>query len=209
MPTRALNRRGDPSDPPPVTKRIPMLRAALALVCCSCVLACGPTSDEGGEARPGALRLARALLSSLLSEREEPPETGSLPPRTPPDPEPLVDRPEPEAEAARSCRVPYAGPVTIIPVRAADSLARAVAERREVLLVYETDDTAIWSDGRVMTTDMETLGEHLNAVGWAENPITIAGPATRPGASGRNPAWSSSTSFFEKSGKQKRRRRRG
>jgi hypothetical protein len=149
----------------------------------------------------------RAVLTGLLSNAVEAREEPGAAPRLPP---------EPGAEAAlalqteepQTCVVPYNGPVTIIQARTPSALARTVADRPRVPIVYETEDTAIWEDGRVVTTDVENLGTHLNAVGWASNPMQILGAGARPGGSTRNLGWASATSSFGNSKTTKKRRRR-
>jgi hypothetical protein len=112
-----------------------------------------------------------------------------------------------EPEVPETCEIPYSGPVTIIPVRNASALSRSVADRPRRELVYETEDTAIFEDGRVLTLNMENLGTHLNAVGWSANPIKIMGAGVRPGGSRRNTGWNSAENTGKRS--KKRRRRRG
>ena len=112
-----------------------------------------------------------------------------------------------EPEAPETCEIPYSGPVTVIPVRSAAALARSVADRPSRELVYETEDTAIFEGGRVLTLDMENLGTHLNAVGWSTNPIKIMGAGVRPGGSSRNLGWNSAENTQGKKRKKKRRRR--
>lgn len=190
---------------------MPTGRSLLPLLCCAASLACAPASEGDGNGKPGAFRIARAVLTNLLSNRVGTRDEGTPPPAAPRDPQPLLAAETPVADPPESCRVPYSGPVTIIPVRSSAAIARSLAERREVPVVYETDDTAIWRDGRVMTTDVENLGHHLDALGWAANPMTIAGAGIRPGGSNRNLGWNSSTSSFQESDgrKRKRTRRRG
>ncbi len=113
-----------------------------------------------------------------------------------------------EPEAPETCEIPYRGPVTIVRVRSPTALARSVADRPSRELVYETEDTAIFEDGRILTLNLENLGTHLNAVGWSTNPINIMGAGVRPGGSGRNTGWNSAENTGKKS-KKKRRRRRG
>ena len=74
-----------------------------------------------------------------------------------------------------SCEIPYRGLVTIIPVRSRNALRRAAADPTASVLVYSTKDTAIFDDGRVLTADVENVGEDLSAVGWAANQMRILG----------------------------------
>jgi hypothetical protein len=102
--------------------------------------------------------------------------------------------------------VPYSGPVTIVPVRTIGALERAMNDRGTIPVVYATEDTAIYQDGRVLTTKVEALGEHLNAVGWVENPMQILGAASGPPAGAAD--WRT-TRNGNGTRKQTRTRRRG
>jgi hypothetical protein len=202
-----------------------------AIVFLALATSCGsPESSENGEPKPGALRIVRAVMTSLLSNsieaREQDPAPASADAEAP-GPPPPASASAPVAESSaelgtelganaqvpQTCSVPYNGPVTIVHARSPGAFARSVDDRPRVRMVYETEDTAIWEDGRVLTTDVENLGTHLNAVGWASNPMQILGASARPGASGQNLGWDSATSSFTNSNKtkkrKKRRRRRG
>jgi hypothetical protein len=178
----------------------------LVPLCLAVVVSC--SSGDAGDGKPGALRVVKAVVTSLLSGSAE--TRHEIPAEEEP---PLAAEPALalDAQPPQTCTVPYAGPVTIVPVRTPAALQRGVAERRDVALVYETDDTAIWEDGRVLTLDVENLGSHLNAVGWATNPMRILGASTRPGSSGANLGWRTGQSSFQSSAraKPKKRRRRG
>ena len=183
---------------------------------------CGGSGDDA-EAKPGAARIVRAVLSSLLSNSvearksdeaglEEPPRGDASRAEAQDARDPRLAAGNDEGLGPERCVVPYNGPVTIIRASTPTAFARSVGGRRHVPLVYETEDTAIWQDGRVLTTDVENLGSHLNAVGWASNPMQIAGASARPGSSGQNLGWDSGTSSFKDSSqtkKRKKRRRRG
>lgn len=197
------------------------MRRTLASLLCAGVLALGcGGGDAGGEdadgaPQPSATRIAGAVLKSLLSNKVEARETD---PKSAPAPSPSSPPPSDfaaiPADAPETCTIPYSGTVTIIPVRTATSIHRATGDRGGVPVVYETDDTAIWEDGRVMTTNMENVGTHLNAVGWSSNPMQIAGTGQRPGSSRKNLGFGSAISSFERGNtssrkKLKRSRRRG
>ena len=187
-------------------------RRRRVLVVCLVVLILACSRDDAPGDRPGTFRVLKAVARGFLAnsveaskELEEGPLEGLATqlPQAPPL-GPLV------AEPPETCFVPYNGPVTIIPVRTPAALQRSIDDRRGVSIVYETDDTAIWEDGRVLTMDVENLGTHLNAVGWASNPMRILGASARPGGSVANLGWNSGqTSFKKKAGARKRKRRRG
>jgi hypothetical protein len=188
------------------------------LATCALALALGCSNGDPGEAKPGTFRVLKAIVTSFLSNSVDAQEAGQergedkgdrgLDAQRPaPGPPPTFASMEPEPP--KTCVVPYNGPVTIVPVRTSAVLARSVAERRDARLVYETDDTAIWEDGRVLTMNVEDLGTHLNAVGWASNPMQILGASTRPGSSSSNLGWGSGQTSFKNPVVKKRRRRRG
>lgn len=79
------------------------------------------------------------------------------------------------SEPAGACAIPYTGPVAIVLVRSGQAFANAASEHASVGIVYETDDTVIFEDGRVITTHLENVGEHLSLLGWAENSMQILG----------------------------------
>lgn len=198
-----------PADPSRVSSRTRKLSGnALGILVplwLAVVVSC--SSGDGSDGKPAALRVVKAVVTSLLSGSPETRQEIRAAEDPPPAAEPGLALHAPP----QTCTVPYAGPVTIVPVRTPAALQRGVSERRDVALVYETDDTAIWEDGRVLTLDVENLGSHLNAVGWATNPMRILGASTRPGSSGANFGWSSGQSSFQSSAaaKPKKRRRRG
>ncbi len=188
------------------------------MLCLALVAGCGADAERpgSGDPQPSTFQVLRAIAGKLLANsveaRPEADEEEGEEARTPERSKPrLAKAPPPpafEAEVPQTCEVPYNGPVTIIRAQTPTVLARAVSGKRRARLVYETDDTAIWDDGHVVTTDVENLGTHLNAVGWAANPMRIAGAGTRPGASTRNLGWGSGTSSFKNSNTTKRRKRR-
>jgi hypothetical protein len=183
--------------------------AGLALLACLPALLAGCSGDDAAEGKPGTLRIAKAVIARLLSDSSD---AGSSErtSRAAAEPEATVPLPVAEPEPPQTCVVPYSGPVTIIAASTPNVLRRSVAERRGVPLVYETDDTAIWQDGRVMTVDVENVGSHLNAVGWAANPIQLLGASARPGGSTANLGWDSGESqFASKTTKSRKTRRRG
>ena len=196
-------------------------RAALASLLCAGALALGcGGGDSGadsadGAPEPSATQIAAAVLKSLLSNKVEARETDAeAAPAPPPPAAPPPSDWAATADAPETCVIPYSGPVTIIPVRSATAINRATSNRGGVPVVYETEDTAIWEDGRVMTTNMENVGTHLNAVGWSSNPMQIAGTGQRPGGSRKNLGFGSAISSFERGNlssrkKLKRTRRRG
>jgi hypothetical protein len=169
-----------------------VLRVLLAAGLALSLPGCGSGGKrDSGEPEAGPLRVVEAMIKGFLSNKVDAKETKeSAPEREPAPPQPDAAS-FAETAPPETCVVPYSGPVTIIPVRSAMALARSVAERPRQQLVYETENTAIFGDGRVITTDVEDVGRHLNAVGWSANPIQILGASVVPGGSSQNLGWSS------------------
>ena len=117
---------------------------------------------------------------------------------------PVLD--PPGGEEPTGCEVAYSGPVTIVRVRTLAALEQAMADRRPIQIVYSTEDTAVYEDGRVLTSNVAAAGEHLNALGWAQNPMQILGAATGRRASATSYDWSSGS---KRTGRRTRRRRGG
>lgn len=171
---------------------------------------CGGSTDANGEAKPSGFQIAKAVLTSLLSNSVE---AEPAPAPVEPTVDPIATTEDlaalaSNADVPQTCVVPYNGPVTIIKASSLTAFARGVDDRPRARIVYETEDTAIWEDGRVLTTDVENVGTHLNAVGWASNPMQIMGAGARPGGSRQNLGWASSTSSFKNSNSTKKRKRR-
>ncbi len=199
----------------------PALAAAVGIALLGC--SPGPDSDASGQraaSEPGAAEILGVMVARFVNDREasrRAAEPGNEPTfenregQSPPAPNPLRAsatrapryQPTPEADGG-SCEVAYRGLVTIIPVRDRAALRRATAGQGSAKLVYSTGDTAIFDDGRVLTARVENVGDHLSAVGWAENPMRILGATSNAGATPANYAWRSGSGSSSK-----RTRRRG
>ena len=191
-----------------------MRRVVSTLACC---LFCGACSSPDPEEAGGAdvfgfvgFMLANALGATdgrgpadADSAAERVPEaTSALASATlPQDPAP------PTGEEPTSCEVAYSGPVTIVTVRTLGALARAMADRRPIPIVYSTEDTAAYEDGQVLTSNVEAVGDHLNALGWVQNPMRIAGAGTGVYASAVSYDRSRDSSSSKPKTRRKRRRR--
>ena len=89
------------------------------------------------------------------------------------------------AEAAGMCGAPT-GPVLVVLVESAPKVAPAAAGLSKTRVLVNTADTVIYADGRAITSDLGSISEHLNKLGWATRPIEIVGAGTstrRPPAS--------------------------
>ncbi|MEN8161838.1 MAG: hypothetical protein ABFS41_17340 [Myxococcota bacterium] len=86
-------------------------------------------------------------------------------------------------------------PVFLVVVGSKQQVAGAAHGLSRAPALVNESDTVIFADGRAVTSDLAAASRHLNALGWAERRIEIAGA----GASRRAPPASPS--------KSKRRRR--
>jgi hypothetical protein len=101
----------------------------------------------------------------------------------------------PALAAGGMCGAP-SEPVLLVLVERPQQVAGAAAGLSRAMPLVSESDTVIFADGRVVTSDLASASRHLNALGWAERRIEIAGA----GASTRPPPASAS---------QPKRRRRG
>lgn len=186
------------------------LRVA-TLACCILGSACSqPDSDESGGASLSGF-VGFLLANVVASEQSEPADADT---DGAPDVPPSFATQEPDLsvdEEPTSCKIPYNGPVTIVTVRTATALARAMADRGAIPIVYSTEDTAIYEDGRVMTSNVGAVGDHLSAVGWVQNPMQILGAGTSQRTQVASSQWrrNSNSSKPGTSRKSRKKRRRG
>ncbi len=182
--------------------------AVATLACCILGSACSqPDSDESGGASLSGF-VGFLLANVVASEESEPADADT---DGAPDLPPSFATQEPDLsvdEEPTSCKVPYNGPVTIVAVRTPAALARAMADRGAIPIVYSTEDTAIYEDGRVMTSSLEAVGDHLNAVGWVQNPMRILGAGTSQRTQVASSEWRRNSNS-SKPGKRRKKRRRG
>lgn len=86
-------------------------------------------------------------------------------------------------ETGGICSAPEA-PVFIVLVGSAPQVAAAANGLSPTRVLVNTADTVIYSDGRAVTSNLASVSQHLNALGWASRPIEIAGAGTlQPAAS--------------------------
>ena len=88
--------------------------------------------------------------------------------------------------AAEVCEVP-AGPVSLMILKTPQKvreLARSVAKQVPVL-AYD-GKTAVFRDGRVITSDPEGATEHLNRLGWGSRRIDVVASFPRQRARPRS-----------------------
>ena len=84
-----------------------------------------------------------------------------------------------EAWASGGMCGPPPTPVLVVIVESKARVPSAAAGLSSKRRLVDTADTVIYGDGRAVTSDLAALSGHLNALGWAERPIEIAGAGTR------------------------------
>jgi hypothetical protein len=73
---------------------------------------------------------------------------------------------------------PPPAPVLLVLVESKARVPSAAAGLSRTRRLVDTADTVIYADGRAVTSDLAAASGHLNALGWAERPIEIAGAGT-------------------------------
>jgi hypothetical protein len=84
----------------------------------------------------------------------------------------------PRAEAQGGMCGPSPDPVLVVLVASAPKVAPAAAGLSKAPALVSTADTVIYADGRAVTSDLASISQHLNQLGWASRPIEIAGAGT-------------------------------
>ena len=107
------------------------------------------------------------------------------------------------------CEPSYRGVVTVVSLRDAKGLGRAVAQRGAVPVVYRNDDTVVYEDGQVLTTKLENVTAPLSELGWSGNPIRLLGSAASSSTAGSGSSWSWNGARPDGTFKPRRTRRRG
>jgi hypothetical protein len=73
---------------------------------------------------------------------------------------------------------PPPSPVLLVLVESKARVPGAAAGLSPTRRLVDTADTVIYADGRAVTSDLAAVSAHLNALGWAERSIEIAGAGT-------------------------------
>jgi hypothetical protein len=81
------------------------------------------------------------------------------------------------AQAGGMCG-PSPEPVLLVLVASAPKVAPAAVGLSKAPRLVSTADTVIYADGRAVTSDLASISQHLNELGWASRPIEIAGAGT-------------------------------
>jgi len=69
-------------------------------------------------------------------------------------------------------------PVLVVLVESAPKVHAAAASLSKAPVLVSGADTIIFADGRAVTSDLASISQHLNQLGWASRPIEIAGAGT-------------------------------
>ena len=85
----------------------------------------------------------------------------------------------PAAQASGNMCGPPPTPVLLVIVESKARVPGAASGLSSTRRLVETADTVIYADGRAVTSDLAAISGHLNALGWAERPIEIAGAGKR------------------------------
>jgi hypothetical protein len=67
------------------------------------------------------------------------------------------------------------GGVSILVVATRQRVKQFAASVRDTRVVRRDAETVLFEDGRVVTSNVEALGPHLNALGWGQRKIAIVG----------------------------------
>jgi hypothetical protein len=87
----------------------------------------------------------------------------------------------PAAAAGGMCG-PADDPVLVVLVASAQQVKSAAAGLSRTRPLVNAADTVIFADGRAVTSSLESMSAHLNALGWASRKIEIAGAGSVPRA---------------------------
>ena len=90
----------------------------------------------------------------------------------------LLLLPAAAAQASGNMCGPSREPVLLVLVESPARVTAAATGLSQAPLLVSTKDTRIHADGRAVTSDLAAVSAHLNALGWAERPIEIAGAGT-------------------------------
>ena len=90
------------------------------------------------------------------------------------------------ARAGESCEVgQLRGPLYLLILQSDHKVQEFAATVRTARVVRRDSSTVIFSDGRVVTANVESATDHLNALNWGRRPIEIVASFPRARASRR------------------------
>ncbi len=77
---------------------------------------------------------------------------------------------------------PPDGPVLVVLVESSRQVKEKAGGISRTRVLVNEADTVIFADGRAVTSNLASVSQHLNALGWANRRIEIAGAGSMPGA---------------------------
>lgn len=78
---------------------------------------------------------------------------------------------------------PALEPVLLVLLGPGASVASAAEGLSSAQRLVSTPDTVVYADGRAVTSNLDAMSRHLNALGWSSRPIEIVGAGTSRRAS--------------------------
>ena len=84
------------------------------------------------------------------------------------------------AQADPNCKPTPPGSVSLIVLQSSSAVHELAGALRGTIVARD-DTTVLFADGRVISSDVGKVGDHLNTLGWAERPIRMVSslPARR------------------------------
>jgi hypothetical protein len=148
------------------------------------------------------------LLAKLLEGSAVQPPAEVQEPAPTPSPAASELAPGFEDPGAANVCPPDTGPVTVLIVNSERSVKSGAAQYPDLPILHRDPKTVVFEDGRVITSDVEAVSDHLNQLGWSGRPLELVGSMPRQYASSGGGDWRKS-SGTKASKPRKRRRRRG
>lgn len=78
------------------------------------------------------------------------------------------------------------GPVSLVILASGAKVRELAASVKDTPIVARDANTVIFADGRVITADVASAGEHLNALGWGSRQIQVSATFPRKRARPRS-----------------------
>jgi hypothetical protein len=182
------------------------LRRLCAIPILALCLSCSSKEEASGErlADQSVQQAANRLLAKLLAESDVQTRVeAEAPPPASTEHAPGVE----DLDAANACP-PDTGPVAVLVVGSAGAVKSAAAQYAGLPILHRDAETVIFEDGRVITSNVEAVGDYLNELGWSGRELELLGSMPRRYASSGGGNWRT-RSDAKKSPPRKRRRRRG
>lgn len=186
----------------------PVAVAAAIILSCSCQKPAGDDSTRS-PADPGTQHVLQRLVANLVADSGGRAPVDPAAPAQAPVPEPPLTEPSTGDLEGGVCP-PDTGPITVLVLPNAQAVRRASSQYADEPVLHRDAETVIFETGRVITSQVETVSDRLNELGWGGRDLQLIGTMPRRFAfAGGNNAGSSSESPTNQQPKKKRRRRRG